>query len=143
MGEGRREGTEKPGQSRRETLTEWSAAENRRDRVFRHPSRAWGWGALPKNAAGDATTAAAERQGLIGVVVVAGMDHQRATLQPVEVGDPGCRQPLLGRAVRGDVERRQVAEMAAALGPPVLPRPFRVPVAAGRTARDDQARIVR
>src|SRR6478609_6354153 len=116
MGEGRREGTEKPGQSRRETLTECSAAENRPDRVFRHPSRAWGWGALPKNAAGDATTAAAERQGLIGVVVVAGMDHQRATRQPVEVGDPGRR---------------------------VLPRPFRVPVAAGRTARDDQARIVR
>src|SRR6476661_5410860 len=52
-GGGRREGTGKPGRSRRETLTECSAAENRRDRVFRHPSRAWGWGALPKNAAGD------------------------------------------------------------------------------------------
>src|SRR3954453_4809660 len=120
MGEGRREGTEKPGQSRRKTLTECSAAENRRDRVFRHPSRAWGWGALPKNAAGDAAAAAAERQRLIGVVVAAGMDHQRAPLQPVEVGDPRRRQPLLGRAVRGDVERRQVAEVAAALGAPVL-----------------------
>src|SRR3954453_735856 len=108
MGEGRREGTEKPGQGRRKTLTECSAAENRRDRVFRHPSRAWGWGALPKNAAGDAATAAPERQGLIGVVVVAGMARAPATLQRVEVGHPGRRQPLLGRAVRVDVERRQV-----------------------------------
>jgi hypothetical protein len=47
--------------------------------------------ALPNDAAGDAGAAAAERLGLVAVVVAAGMDHQRVALEPVELGDPERR----------------------------------------------------
>src|SRR5215207_4764867 len=108
------------------------------------PSKPLSAGAgLLNDTAGNTGTATAERLRLVGVVVAGGMDHQRVALEQVEISDPGCCQLPLGRAIRGDGEYRQVAQMASALRPLVLLRLFRIPVPTGGSPRHDLALVVR
>src|SRR4051812_25416562 len=81
-------------------------------------------------------TTPAERPGRVGIVVAAGMDHQGMSPDGAQVLDARSGQLLLGGTVGPDREDRQIAEMAVTLRSRVFLRPFRVPVAAGRTARD-------
>src|SRR5947199_14433 len=70
---------------------------------------------LPTYPAGDPATTPAERLGLVGIVVAAGMDHQGTPPDGAQVLDARGGQLLPGGTVGLDREDRQVAEMAVTL----------------------------
>jgi hypothetical protein len=98
--------------------------------------------------AGDACTATAQRRRVIGMVVAADVDHQRALVDVGQRLQTRRQHGVGGAAVGGNEQRRQIAQVAIPPGCTVLLRALRVIVPAraqrrhrlagafhGRTAR--------
>src|SRR6185312_13055245 len=88
------------------------------------------------DATGDPAAAAAECRGLVAVVVAAGVDDQRMTLELRCILDARRGQALGGCAVGGNVQYRQIAVMALAVRAFVPAGVIGVPMAARRAGRD-------
>src|SRR5689334_19514176 len=79
------------------------------------------WGSrLFDDAAGDAAAAAAERGRLVAVIVAAGVDHHRLSLQRGDVLQMRRGQRLRRGAVRSRLQQWKITLMAAAVGAFVL-----------------------
>src|SRR3954454_21359496 len=86
--------------------------------------------ALFYETAGDPAAAAAQRLRLIGIIVPAFVDHQRASLNILQ-RQAGSHDRLVRHARRVDDDQdRKIAEMSGALGAQMLARACRVEVSA-------------
>ena len=77
------------------------------------------------------TCAAAAVFRRIGIIVAAGMNHQRSAAQLFGIGDPRRGQRSFDASVSVGVDARQIAEMAIAVRPCVPRRGGRIPVTTG------------
>jgi hypothetical protein len=90
---------------------------------------------LGNDTADQASTAAAEHGGLVGVVVATGVDHERSAFQVTQFEAWG-EHGLVGVALHVDVEGGQVAEVAFAPGKFMFAGFLRVVMASGGEGGD-------
>ena len=68
---------------------------------------------------------------MIGVIVAAGVDHQRTVMQVLQALETRCQHRLAGVAIFGDEQGRQVTEVGVVFpGEAMAAGVLRVPVAA-------------
>ena len=94
------------------------------------------------DAAGDARAAATQRRRVVGVVVAADVDHQRALVDVGQRLQPRRQHRVGGAAIGGDEQRRQIAQVAVAPGLAVLLRALRVIVPARAQCRHRLAGVL-